>query len=84
MDDELFEVARLDNYRSICLSTLARDTVQEGEAAHLGDSGLFIYEVDKRPGAGGINILAKAASLEAAFRLVDIWRSFGHRHEAAA
>jgi hypothetical protein len=74
-DDDLFVVDRIDDYRSICLSTLARETIQDSCSAHLGDKGYFIYEVDTRPAAGGINVLAKAASMEAAFRLVDIWRS---------
>jgi hypothetical protein len=76
MDDDLVAVERIDNYRSICISTLARSTVQELEAEHLGgDCGLFIYEVDESPRGGGISILAKAASWEAAHRLIDIWRS---------
>ena len=44
-------VERLDNCRSLCLSTLARQTVTESEASHLGgDRGLFIYEVDESLG----------------------------------
>jgi hypothetical protein len=73
--DDLFVVERLDNCRSICLSTLARQTVHESEASHLGgDRGFFIYEVDDSQADGGVQILAKAVSMEAAFRLVDIWR----------
>ena len=50
--DDLFVVERLDNRRSLCLSTLARATVTESEASHLGgDRGLFIYEVDESLGA---------------------------------
>ena len=74
MDDDLFVVDRLDQYRSICISTLAKRTVFEAEAAHLGDHGYFIYEVDERPNSAGVLILAKVASLEAAFRLIDLWR----------
>lgn len=76
MDDDLFVVDRLDEYRSICISTLARNTILETDAAHLGgDRGYFIYEVDKRPQTGGINVLAKAASMEAAFRLIELWKA---------
>jgi len=73
--DDLFVVERLDNCRSLCLSTLARETVTESGAAHLGgDRGLFIYEVDESLGPGGVQVLAKAASVEAAMRLIDLWR----------
>ena len=43
--------------------------MDEAEAGHLGgDRGYFIYEVDESK-AEGIIVLAKAASLEAAYRL---------------
>jgi len=75
MDDDLFLTDRLDDYRSICVSTLAKTTVEEAEAIHLGgDKGYFIYEVDDRPASGGIHVLAKVASVEAAFRLFELWR----------
>lgn len=75
MDDDLFLVERLGNGKAICLSTLARSTVNESDAAHLGgDRGYFIYEVDEAK-CDGVIVLAKAASLEAAYRLIDIWRA---------
>lgn len=75
MDDDLFLIERLGNGRSLCLSTLARSTVAESDAAHLGgDRGYFIYEVDERK-QNGVVVLAKAVSLEAAYRLIDIWRA---------
>ena len=76
MGDDLFVATRLDKYRSLCISTLAKGTVHDGEAGHLGgDRGYFIYEVDERPITGGLQILAKAVSLEAAFRLIDLWQA---------
>lgn len=76
MEDDLYVVDQLDEFRSICISTLARRTVEESQAAHLGgDRGYFIYEVDSRQSSGGINVLAKVASFDAAFRLADLWRS---------
>ena len=74
MDDELFAVDQIDEHRKLCISHLAAKTVEEGAAHNLGAVGYFIYEVDDRPTGGGIHILAKATSLEAAFRLLDIWR----------
>lgn len=73
--DDLFVVERLSNSRSLCLSTLAAQTIVEANADHLGgDHGLFIYEVDETAPGGSVHVLAKAASLEAAFRLIDLWR----------
>ena len=73
--DDLFVVKRLSNSRSLCMSTLAMQTVVEAEAFHMGgDRGLFIYEVDDSPAERGIQVLAKVASIEAAFRLIDLWR----------
>ena len=75
MSDDLFVVEQLDEYRSICVSTLARATVDDANAVHLGgDRGYFVYEMDDRPDVGGLHILAKAASMEAAFRLIELWR----------
>jgi hypothetical protein len=75
MDDDLFIVEQLDEYRSICISTLARSTVHDANVVNLGgDKGYFIYEMDERPILGGIHILAKAASVESAFRLAELWR----------
>jgi len=68
-------VERIGNGRSICISSLSRETVAEAEADHLGGNrGLFIYEMDKGL-PGGIQVLAKVVSLEAAFALIDIWRA---------
>ena len=75
MDDDLFLVERLGNGKALCVSTLARSTVAESDATHLGgDRGYFIYEVDEKK-RDGVVVLAKAASLEAAYRLIDIWRA---------
>lgn len=80
MDDDLLFLVRLDEYRSICLSPLARETVEEAGASHLGgDRGYFIYELNDNPVANGINVLAKAVSLEAAFRLVELWQAASGR-----
>lgn len=84
MDDELLFEVKLDQHRSLCLSSLARTTVTEAGATHLGgDHGYFIYEVNDNPLSCGISILAKVASLEAAFRLVDLWRGTSSGHGLA-
>lgn len=74
MDDDLFVVDKIDENRSICISTLAKNTIINSDAHHLGGGGgYYIYEVDERPVFGGIIVLAKAASSEAALRLAEMW-----------
>ena len=74
MDDDLYVVSRIDEHRSICISTLPKGFIEE-DVSHLGaHSGFYIYEMDDRPMVGGIIVLAKAASSEAALRLAQVWR----------
>jgi hypothetical protein len=71
--------------RHICVSTLSSVTIQESGATDLGDdAGYFIYEVEDGGRAGGIQVLGKAASEEAAMRLVDIFLASTKRSPAAA
>ena len=73
MDEDLFLAQRIDNYRMLCVSSLARKTVYDADVEHLGaDTGYFVYEVDDRPDVGGLHILAKVASVDAASRLIEI------------
>ena len=74
MDDDLLVIERINDTMSLCVSSLSKRIVDEADVATLGShKGLFVYEVHEGI-AGGINILAKVASLEAAFRLADIIR----------
>lgn len=60
--------------REICVSPLSSDAFEANRAHTLGDdSGYFIYEFDTNVPSAGIEILAKAASLDAAMRLIDIY-----------
>ena len=80
MDDDLFVAGRIDSTRKICISQLSPRSVDELDIRQLGSKrGYYIYEVDERPDGGGIRVLAKVASIEAAYRLIDIWRSVGPR-----
>ncbi|MDP3602885.1 MAG: hypothetical protein Q8R85_17135 [Bosea sp. (in: a-proteobacteria)] len=73
MEDDLFVAQKIDNYRMLCVSSLARKTISDCEASHLGtEAGYFVYEVDDRPESGGLHVLAKVASIEAAYRLIEI------------
>jgi len=74
--DDLIWRARITPTRCICVSPLSSLTIQESGTDNLGgDSGYFIYEVDEGPQSAGIQVLGKAASEEAAMRLVDIFLS---------
>jgi len=73
--DDLFVIERLGNSRSLCISTLAKETIIDADVQHLGsDRGFFVYEVDDSQDTAGVNVLAKVASMEAAFRLIDLWK----------
>lgn len=75
MDDDLLILERIDDQRSLCVSALSRKLLAEADVANLGsDRGFFVYEVDDRPTRGGIEILAKVTSMEAALRLFEIFR----------
>jgi hypothetical protein len=47
--------------------------VVDAGAEHLGFNGYFLFEANDIPELKGISVLGKASSLEAAFRLIDIW-----------
>lgn len=71
--DDILGSANLDNGSSIHIGTLSRQTIVDAGAEHLGFNGYFVFEAHEMPGLTGISVLGKASSLEAAFRLIDIW-----------
>jgi hypothetical protein len=72
MDDILASVA-IGEGRSVHIAALARDTIVESGAEHLGFQGYFLFEaVDTAAGEHGITVLGKAASYEAALRIIDV------------
>ena len=74
MDDELLVVKPLSNTRSLYISTLSRKAYEEaGGGAFVSDRGYFLYELDERPNGSGIEILAKLPSLEAVFKMIELW-----------
>lgn len=71
--DDVFLRARVSDSRSVCISPIPRRTYRETGAKGLGgEFGYFVYEIDETLPKGGIEIIAKAASLEAAMRLFDL------------
>jgi len=74
MDDELLVVKPLSNSRSLCISTLSRKAYAEaGGGGFASDRGYFLYERDDGPQGNGIEIIAKLPSLDAVFKLADLW-----------
>lgn len=56
------------------MSPISLDAFVANKAEALGDdSGYFIYEFDAAHPTAGIEILAKAASYDAAIRIIDIY-----------
>jgi hypothetical protein len=72
--DEILATANLGNGRSLHIATLSKQTIELSGASHMGFSGFFLFEADDTPCSKGINVLGKALSLEAAFRLIEIWQ----------
>lgn len=71
--DEILASTNLGNGRSIHVATLSRQTVIDSGADHLGFSGYFVFEADDTPASKGIVVLGKACSIDAAFRLIDLY-----------
>lgn len=72
--DDILASSRIDVSRTIHVATLSRKTIVEAGADHLGFDGYFLFEaVDSEKFGRGIEVLAKAASLEAAFRMIELW-----------
>lgn len=73
--DQILASAKLSNGRSIHLASLARQTLIDAGADHLGLEGYFLFECEDTHIGSGISVLGKAASIEAAFRIIDIWQA---------
>jgi len=71
--DDILASAVIGNGSSVHIATLSRKTIEDAGFGHLGIDGYFIFEADDTPDKKGITILGKVASLDAAFRLIDLW-----------
>lgn len=74
--DDILATHRLGNGCSLHIATLSRETIVNAGADHLGFGGYFVFETCDAK-AGTLNILGKTPSLEAAFRLSDLWGQRG-------
>lgn len=77
--DDYIASADLGSGKTIYIASLARQTVIDAGASHMGFGGYFIFEVDDVVPHRPLNILAKAASLESAFRIADLWAAQAKR-----
>ena len=71
--EDILASADIGDGRSVHIASLARQTIIDSGAEHLGFDGFFLFEVADIPGKSGIDILGKVTSFEAALRLADIW-----------
>lgn len=73
MDDDLFFEYPIDDFTTICISTLSSKSLEALTDSTIGGKpGYYICKVDERPTVGGLEVLAKAASFEAA---CDLWET---------
>lgn len=75
MEDGYLGTAKIDNCRSIHIAELSQESIIQSEAEHLGFGGYFLFETNETEGIRGIRVLARLASLDAAFSMLDLWRS---------
>jgi hypothetical protein len=71
--EDVFLSTPIGGARTLCFSPLsAQHYKQAGGKGLGGDYGYFIYEIDDERPQDGIEVIAKAASIEAAMRLYEI------------
>ncbi len=76
MDDDLIFCERIDEMTQLCRSQLSSRAFEGAGVDGWGSGyGFFVYEMSDDPAIGGVNILAKVASLDAAFRIAELWRA---------
>lgn len=73
--EDIFLSKDIDSTRTICISPLSASTYKSAGGKGLGgDYGYFIYEYDRSKPDHGIEIIAKAVSVEAALKLFDLFK----------
>jgi hypothetical protein len=71
--EDVFLSKKISDGRLLCISPLSGQTYKEAGGKGLGgEYGYFVYEVDPQRPQSGIEVIAKAASVEAALRLYEI------------
>ena len=70
--DDIFLSTELGESKHLCISSISHRTYRIAVGSGLGgDRGYFIFETDESRPDAGINVLAKAASYEAAMKLYE-------------
>jgi hypothetical protein len=76
MEDELILSTRINDSTSLCISPVSRKTFLDTDAHVFGsDRGYFVIERNESVGGGGLSVLAKVASLEAAYRMFELFQA---------
>ncbi|WP_313058411.1 hypothetical protein [Agrobacterium cavarae] len=70
--EEILATLELEQGRNLHIAQLSRQTIVDAGAAHLGFGGYYLFETVENCLVSGIDVLCKAVSLDAAFRLADI------------
>jgi hypothetical protein len=71
--EDIFLSTAIDDRRMICMSPLSWHTYRAAGGIGLGgDYGYFIYEVDAGQPQAGIEVIAKAKSIDAGLRLYEM------------
>ena len=82
---DLFLTHRLGRQKHLCVSELSPDTLAEhGLKGPAFKAGLYLYTLDDRPRVGGISVLARVPTTDAAFELVDLFKSTPRRKQTAS
>jgi hypothetical protein len=70
--EDFLATKKIENGRNLHIASLARSTIEDCGATHLGYDGYFVFEATDLPGQRGIVILGKVASLEAGLALANL------------
>ena len=82
---DLYLTHRLGRQKHLCVSELSLDTLAEhGLKGPAFKAGLYLYTLDDRPRLGGISVLARVPTADAAFELLDLFTSTARKKRAAA
>ena len=81
---DLYLTHRLGRQKHLCVSELSLDTLAEhGLKGPAFRAGLYLYTLDDRPRVGGISVLARVPTADAAFELLDLFKSTARKKRTA-
>ena len=81
---DLYLSQRIGRQRHLCVSELSLDTLAEqGLKGPSFRTGLYLYTLDDRPRVGGISILARVPTTDAAFEILDLFKASRQKRKAS-